>query len=203
MKELKDDPFYEVLSKYDRCVIAYRLLKGGAPHRGLPSHREAVESAMQREADVCVEDEREAEIRWGKEAADAIVPWTYDMEKAQAVPIGADEFLFVPEAQRRDRNGRVFYDYDCAWENGSGGGRIPYWYAFLEAPHGTGYTPEDFRKANAALFPQGTDALEVYEWTTDWSDFFDDGHEWWGAACWSVYDARMDRYAVLFASSTD
>ena len=67
----------------------------------------------------------------------------------------------------------------------------------------SGYGPDDFRKVNAALFPLGTDGLEVYEWTTDWSNLFDDGHEWWGAACWSVYDKRMDRYVVMLASETD
>ena len=60
-----------------------------------------------------------------------------------------------------------------------------------------------FRKVNSALFPEGTDELEVYEWTTDWSNYFDDGHEWWGAACWSVYDKNMNRYVVIMASATD
>ena len=50
---------------------------------------------------------------------------------------------------------------------------------------------------------KGTERLVVYQWSTDWSNHFDDGHEWWGAACWSVYDPAMDRYAVLFASTTD
>lgn len=42
-----------------------------------------------------------------------------------------------------------------------------------------------------------------YEWTTDWSDFFDDGHEWYGACCWSVYDKTMNRYVVMLVSATD
>ena len=63
--------------------------------------------------------------------------------------------------------------------------------------------PEDFERVNSVLFPKGADALEVYEWTTDWSNYFDAGHEWWGAACWSAYDRHLDRFAVLFASATD
>ncbi len=32
---------------------------------------------------------------------------------------------------------------------------------------------------------------------------FDDGHEWWGTACWSVYDKCMNRYTVIMAGATD
>ena len=49
----------------------------------------------------------------------------------------------------------------------------------------------------------GTDKLDIYEWTTDWSDYFDDGHEWYGACCWSIYDKSMDRYVVMLVSATD
>ena len=83
------------------------------------------------------------------------------------------------------------------------GEQIPYWYAFWETPHTSGYGPEDFNRINSVLFPMGTDDLEVYEWSDDWSNYFDDGHEWWGTACWSVYDRRMNRYAVIMASATD
>ena len=47
------------------------------------------------------------------------------------------------------------------------------------------------------------DVLEIYEWTTDWSDYFDAGHEWYGACCWSVYDRSMNRYVVMLVSATD
>ena len=76
-------------------------------------------------------------------------------------------------------------------------------YAFWESPHTTGYGPDEFNEVNSALFPEGTDELEIYEWTTDWSNYFDDGHEWWGTACWSIYDKRMRRYVVAMAEATD
>ena len=75
--------------------------------------------------------------------------------------------------------------------------------AFLHPPHGNGCTGADFVKVNEALFPQGTEALEVWAWTTDWSDYFNEGHEWWGALCLTVYDRRMDRFAVILAAATD
>ena len=40
-------------------------------------------------------------------------------------------------------------------------------------------------------------------WTTDWSDLFDAGHEWYGACCWSIYEKRMNRYVVMLVSATD
>ena len=107
----------------------------------------------------------------------------------------------MPNLLRTDHVGSRFYD--CTIPDALKGEQIPYWYAFLEPPHASGYRPDDFRKVNLCLFPNGTDELEVYEWTTDWSDYFDDGHEWWGTACWSVFDKRMNRYIVIMASATD
>ena len=75
--------------------------------------------------------------------------------------------------------------------------------AFLYPPHENGYSGKDFVRVNAALFPKGTEALETFSWSTDWSDYFDDGHEWWGALCLTVYDRQMDRFAVILASETD
>ena len=73
----------------------------------------------------------------------------------------------------------------------------------MEPVHGRKNRPEDFEKVNGVLFPGDLEELEIYEWTTDWSDYFDDGHEWYGASCWSVYDRSMNRYAVMLVSSTD
>ena len=75
--------------------------------------------------------------------------------------------------------------------------------AFLYPPHENGYTGKDFAHVNAALFPNGTDTLEVFEWTTDWSDYFDEGREWWGTLCVTVYDKTLHRFVVIMASATD
>jgi hypothetical protein len=82
-------------------------------------------------------------------------------------------------------------------------GVLNYRRAFLSPPHTNKYTDADFDRINAALFPNGTDGLEIYEWSTDWSDYFDDGHEWWGALCLSVYDKTLDRFVIIMASATD
>ena len=109
------------------------------------------------------------------------VIWNYDVGKANAKPVSAD-VLFAPVDESGDLNYRK---------------------AFLCPPYENGYTDADFDKVNAALFPKGTDSLQVFEWTTDWSEYFDEGHEWWGALCYTVYDATLDRFAVILASATD
>ena len=58
-------------------------------------------------------------------------------------------------------------------------------------------------QVNALLFPAGADDLEVYRWTTDWSNLFDDGREWWGTLCLTVYDWTLERFTVIMASATD
>lgn len=112
---------------------------------------------------------------------DGEVIWRYDAGKADGRRISAEE-LFAPV------------------QNGE---KLNYRKAFLQPPYTNNYTDADFDKLNATLFPNGTDCLEIYEWTTDWSDYFDEGHEWWGALCLTVYDKSLDRYAVITASATD
>ncbi len=78
-----------------------------------------------------------------------------------------------------------------------------YWYLFLNPPHGCNYKIKDFEYINSILFPKGYDDLEIFEWSTDWSNYFDDGLEWWGARCISIYDKKMHRFVVIGASATD
>ena len=203
MTEIRDEAISELINRYDRCVIEYSFLSDEMPYRGIDSHRDALEHAMILTAQR--NDEKAAKVGelFGEELAQTLKPWIYDTYSAEATKIDPEQFLFVPDVRRTDINGTVFYDTDCDPENDGFEGTIPYWYAFLEPPHGSGYAPDDLRKINSMLFPDGPDGLEIYEWTTDWSDYFDDGHEWWGAACWSIYDAHRERYTVMLASATD
>ncbi len=107
--------------------------------------------------------------------------WAYDMKEARCRKLSG-KALFAPA------------DSDN-WLN--------YRKAFLEPPHTNAYSDADFDRVNAVLFPGGADSLEVYRWTTDWSEYFDEGHEWWGALCLTVYDKTLDRFVVIMASATD
>ncbi len=107
--------------------------------------------------------------------------WSYDMRSARCRKL-SPKALFAPA------------DSD-QWLN--------YRKAFLRPPHEDPYTDSDFDRVNAVLFPGGTEGLEVFRWTTDWSEYFDEGHEWWGALCLTVYDRTLDRFVVIMASATD
>ncbi len=178
MRELINDPFYELIQGYNRCIIDYCLIENNVPHQGYQSHKDALFFAMdrvnERYTDYSIQNEEPC-------------LWSMDTEKAKAECIDSALFLQVPAERPKV----------------AGGERIPYWYAFLNTPHNSGYEHEDFSRINAMLFPNGPSSLEVYEWSTDWSSYFDDGHEWWGAGCWSVYDRMLNRYAVIMASTTD
>ena len=82
-------------------------------------------------------------------------------------------------------------------------GELNYRRAFLSPPHGSGLTEADFLRVNAALFPDGISGLEAFCWSTDWAACFDEGREWWGALCLTVYDEKRGRFAVIAASATD
>ncbi|MDO4489201.1 MAG: hypothetical protein Q4B67_08975 [Eubacteriales bacterium] len=192
MKELTNDIFYTVLGEYDDCIIDYCLLVDDAPYAGESSHRRAIEAALSK----CSLKVKE--------------PWTYDLSRARASKFDANDLLFFPEAEWKIKSGKTTA-YDKPYEDTD----IPYWFAFVEPPHGTSpverdgvvlrdeYGREDFDRINEALFPNGTEELEVYKWSTDWSEYFEPGLEWWGAACWSIYDKTLGRYVVIMASATD
>ena len=201
MYELIHDPFYELISQYNRCIIDYCLIKDDTPYQGYRSHKDAVLFAMCRIIERYIETQLKDEVLYRKEIGDEPFPWNLDIGKAQAHLIDPVSLLHVPEIVRTDYYGNRFYD--CPDPDPLKGDQIPYWYAFWETPHTSGYGPEEFRKVNDVLFPNGAESLEVYEWTTDWSNYFEDGREWWGTACWSVYDKSLDRYVVILASATD
>ena len=78
-----------------------------------------------------------------------------------------------------------------------------YYRAFIDPPFGSHYNTGDYRYINSLLFPKGVQDTEIYEWSSDWSEYFADGNEWWGCMYHTVYDRAMDRYVVIAASATD
>lgn len=45
--------------------------------------------------------------------------------------------------------------------------------------------------------------IEVYEWSTDFSSYFDAGKEWWGEFYWTVYSFEKDLFIGITASTSD
>ncbi len=210
MKIIDSDSFYEFVKKYDpdskyhfAGEVDYHLLCDDKPYEGTRSHKEALRFVFEWLVEQSIEERESARSMFGDELADRLSPLVYDIDKAQPSPLDPQEFFYCPNIVRTDYYGNAWYD--AGWEpnDENCGTTVPYWYAVMEPVHGRRNKPEDFKKVNEVLFPNGTDALDIYEWTTDWSDFFDDGHEWYGACCWTVYDRTLNRYVVMLVSATD
>ena len=44
---------------------------------------------------------------------------------------------------------------------------------------------------------------EVYRWNDEFSNYFDDGKDWWGTGLWSAYDKKTGIFIIIGASQTD
>ena len=79
--------------------------------------------------------------------------------------------------------------------------------AFFHPPYGLGGSANEKRELFAAInrYALGADPdrAEIFSWSTDWSNYFEAGHEWWGAFYWTVRPAGSQRMVVIGASSTD
>lgn len=210
MKRTDIDAFYEYIKRYDPDneyhlvgEVDYHLLSDDKPYEGPKSHREALHVVFEWLVKQSIEDEERARIMFGDDLADKLQPLVYNIDQAKSSPLDPQTFFYCPNIVSTDYYGNVRYDADWVPNDENFGTTVPYWYAVMEPVHGRRNKPEDFKKVNEVLFPNGTDALDIYEWTTNWSDFFDAGHEWYGACCWSVYDKTLDRYVVMLVSATD
>ena len=210
MYEIKKDAFYDLIAQYDSDSeyhfvgeVDYHLLKDDKPYRGLQSHREALITVFDQLVENSIEDQKGIRERCGDDIANQLSPMVYDIGKARPTALNPNDFFYCPNIIKIDYYGNAFYDAEWKPNDDNFGTTVPYWYAMMEPVHGKRNRPEVFKKVNEVLFPNGTDTLDIYEWTTDWSDFFDAGHEWYGACCWSIYDKSMNRYAVMLVSATD
>jgi hypothetical protein len=210
MKRIDKDAFYEYIKQYNPDSeyhlvgeVDYNLLCDDKPYVGMKSHREALRCVFDWLVKQSIEDKENARIMFGDHVADQLRPLAYDIDKAQPSPLAPPVFFYCPNIVKTDYYGNVRYDAEWVPNDENFGTTVPYWYALMEPVHGRRNKPEDFKKVNEVLFPNGTDALDIYEWTTDWSDFFDAGHEWYGACCWTVYDKSLNRYVVMLVSATD
>lgn len=54
-----------------------------------------------------------------------------------------------------------------------------------------------------STIPEQAADTEVYRWNDDFSNYFDDGKEWWGTGLWSAYDKTTGVFVIIGASQTD
>lgn len=107
--------------------------------------------------------------------------WSYDLDRARSRKLKG-KALFAPVGSDE-------------WLN--------YRKAFRCPPDGNSYSDNDFERVNNVLFPAGESVLEVYRWTTDWSDYFDGDDSSRGTLCLTVYDNSLERFVVIMASAGD
>ncbi len=210
MQRIKKDIFFDFIRKYNSDSdyhfvgeVNYYLLHDDKAYNGIRSHREALNSVfndMVKKSPVNLE--KGEEILNGRDI-DTNDLRTYDVNKAQPTEVTPQLFFYCPNIVSTGYYFNVSYDAEWKKDNYNFGTTVPYWYALMEPVYGKRNKPEDFKKVNKMLFPNGTNELYIYEWTTDWSDYFDDGHEWYGACCWSIYDKTMNRFVVMLVSATD
>jgi hypothetical protein len=62
---------------------------------------------------------------------------------------------------------------------------------------------ELFAKINRYVLGSDPQRAEIFSWSTDWSSYFEAGHEWWGAHYWTIRPAGAAYIVVIGASSTD
>lgn len=185
MKELVNDPIYKKLeTDYDELLLDYILLGLDGEYMGEESHKEAVIAAI-----TCLGTRGRVGNCYDRGA------FTMEPEQMRWERIDVDDFFY------EGNNGWILTPEEILYKESAD--QMNYWYAFFEPPYGTPYTVEDFRKINHMLFPVSQKDLEIYRWNDAFSDYFDDGKEWWGTAMWSVYDKAMRRFVVIGASLSD
>ena len=188
MIELIQHRAYEQISWLPDIVVEYVVLRNTTGESSLASHRRAALAGMHTLAsrlDKYYTDLIRLRPGCRHYNRNDFFKITWDETKMSATPYDT-ESLFSPVWQRG--------------EHPIGG----YAHAFMDPPYGHKYTLDDFRLLNEALFtPPVAGTTRAYRWSTDWSNYFEAGLEWWGAYYWTVYDTVTDIFVAIAASSSD
>lgn len=184
MREIEEHKAYELLkSKYEKVSIDYVIMSIDMDYEGLETHKKAIIEAFQ-----ILNNRNTGESGENYKIA-------LEEEKMKAMASSMDELLQLPNDDyydNRPKGNRSFSIPDP----------LPYWFAFLEPPYGVPYQKSDFIDFNNVLFPN-KDHSEVYRWNDEFSDYFDDGKEWWGTGLWTIFDHITGLMVVIGASLTD
>jgi hypothetical protein len=186
-----------LLARFDAAggVLDYVFLEpqeGGSPYA---CHRAAVLAGM-------AEVDRRLEHRADRDAAAHVPPDTvprvrWDEARLTGEPVSFARFWGTDDVEVRPTGNRA--------------GIIPdvdgYKTAFFLPPYGLHGSPSElaelFARINQYLLGAEPQRAEIFSWSTDWANYFESGHEWWGAFCWTVRPADSRRLTVVLASATD
>lgn len=183
-KELLDDAFYKKMQeRYSKCLLDYVLLDFDGEYFGAETHKDAVIVAF---------GVLNLRTRVGNSLNHPV--FTIDFDKLMiSEKCSAEDFFDI-----ESRCVECYEEFRLAQITR----KISYSFAFLDPPYPTGYTEKDFEKLNHLLFPYQNE-LEIYRWNDDFSNYFDEGKDWWGTGLWSVYDRIMNRFVIIGASLSD
>ncbi|MEM9007689.1 MAG: hypothetical protein AAGE59_29710 [Cyanobacteria bacterium P01_F01_bin.86] len=77
-------------------------------------------------------------------------------------------------------------------------------YAVCEPPHGTSDDSMPLlTELVTTLFSGFSEPHTIYQWNSDWSNYFDHGKEWWGTFFWTVHLPQSQVVVGMGASTTD
>lgn len=121
----------------------------------------------------------------------------WDEEKLKGEPVNFLKFWGTDDAELKQVS-------ESAWSVPMVDG---YKIAFFQPPCGLHGSTSDltalFGSINRYVLGTDPERAEIFSWSTDWSNYFDDGHEWWGAFYWTIRPADSKSMVVVAASSTD
>ena len=181
MVEATEHSVYALLkSKYERVALDYVILKTDQEYEGMETHRNAILDAFH------ILSKRLPCYDHGIDI---------ETDKMFAAISSIDELLGLPDDKYYDRRLKRNRSFHIPVP-------LPYWFAFLEPPHSTPYLKSDFVEFNDILFPNKADT-EVYRWNDEFSNYFQDGKEWWGTGLWTAFDKKTRLMVVIGASLTD
>lgn len=79
--------------------------------------------------------------------------------------------------------------------------------AFFHPPYSLSGSDEEkealFTQIGSFVLGPDPHGCEFFSWSTEWSNYFDSGKEWWGAFFWTLRSPASDVVVVIGASSTD
>ncbi|MCM1314479.1 MAG: hypothetical protein NC040_05750 [Muribaculaceae bacterium] len=176
MYELTDDIFYEYIKKYDELSLDYVILSDDGEYYGETSHKKAVINAIS-----VINSRKRIGNQYYKKSPEFYV----DENKMICRKCSNENFFEITPK-------KIGYT------------EISYCDAFLYCTPYRIYSGKEFEKINHVLFPEYfRKNLEIYQWNDDFSDYFNDGKECFGAAMWSIYDKNMCRFIIIGTSVTD
>lgn len=197
MVEVTDHPARKYLEtlREGGVVVEYAVMRNNTGEHGLPEHREAADFAM-----CCISERQEEHARRTMHKHphlryEQFTHYRWDAALAAAVPYPSEKFLARPDDP-------YYIDKPKVTSRAIDPEDGKYACAFLEPPYGNKFVVKDWERLNSLLFSSPGN-LEIYKWTDNWSNYFDDGKEWWGTFFWTVYDRGHGYFVAVAASSTD